>query len=192
MNTTEVFAERFKKLRTDKGLSLQKIGQDLNVTAQSLSLYEKGQRTINIDLLKRIAEYFNVSSDYLIGLSDVASVDTDLKSVCDYTGLNDASIKDLVFIKENTCNAVRQTTDDIISNGLLFDLANAFAIIKAESGTYIKMQKEQKLSEEELEQHNFKLDTYRYRMIKALDKCIAEYDLREQVKNNGNDNKKDE
>ena len=42
MNTTEVFAERFKQLRADKKLSLQKVATDLNVTAQSLSLYEKG------------------------------------------------------------------------------------------------------------------------------------------------------
>lgn len=101
MNTTDVFAKRFKQLRTDKGLSLQKIAQDLNVTAQSLSLYEKGQRTINIDLLKRIAEYFGVSSDYLIGLSDVAATNTDLKAACDYTGLSEKAVAEIVKNRNN-------------------------------------------------------------------------------------------
>ncbi len=100
METTDVFAERFKKLRLEKKLSLQKIAQDLNVTAQSLSLYEKGQRTINIDLLKRTAEYFKVSSDYLIGISDVATVDTNVKSICEYTGLTEENIKLLNTLKE--------------------------------------------------------------------------------------------
>ncbi len=100
METTDVFAERFKKLRLEKKLSLQKVAQDLNVTAQSLSLYEKGQRTINIDLLKRTAEYFKVSSDYLIGISDVATVDTDLKSICEYTGLTEENIILLNALKE--------------------------------------------------------------------------------------------
>ncbi len=96
MNTTEVFAERFKQLRADKKLSLQKVATDLNVTAQSLSLYEKGQRTINIDLLKRVAEYFGVSSDYLIGLSDVSSSNMELTAVCHYTGLNNEAIENII------------------------------------------------------------------------------------------------
>lgn len=192
MNTTEVFAERFKQLRTDKGLSLQKIAQDLDVTAQSLSLYEKGQRTINIDLLKRIAEYFGVSSDYLIGLSDVAATDIKKKTVCGYTGLSETSIDDIVFIKNNTCKDVQQAADSIISNGFLFDLANAFAVLRGESNVYIEKLKSQKCSEDELEQLEFKIDTYRYRLIKAFDKYVSGYDEREQVKQNGKHNTKKE
>lgn len=126
MNTTEVFAERFKQLRTDKGLSLQKIAQDLDVTAQSLSLYEKGQRTINIDLLKRIAEYFGVSSDYLIGLSDVAATNTELKAACDYTGLSEKAVTEIVKNKNDPLffmflNYVLSTQLD--ENGIMLAIA---------------------------------------------------------------------
>jgi transcriptional regulator with XRE-family HTH domain len=88
----DVFAQRLKDLRIQRGLSLNQLAKDIGVTAQSLSLYENSKRTINIDLLNDIAKYFNVSADYLIGLSDVASLDTDMQAVCDYIGLDDVSV----------------------------------------------------------------------------------------------------
>lgn len=96
MNATEIFAERLRQLRLRRSESLHITAEAVGVTAQSLSLYEKGQRTINIDLLKRLAEYFGVSADYLIGLSDTAALDTDMKAVCEFTGLTEESIENIV------------------------------------------------------------------------------------------------
>lgn len=96
INATDIFSERLKELRQNKGLSLKKLACDLDVTAQSLSLYETGQRTINIDLLKKIAEYFNVSADYLIGISDVLSADITTKAICDYTKLSEEALKEML------------------------------------------------------------------------------------------------
>lgn len=95
MSATEEFAKRLKQLRLAKGVSLQKAAEALGVTPQSLSLYEKGLRTINIDLLNEVARYFEVSADYLIGLSDVGSTDTDMKAVCDFVGLSEEAVKRL-------------------------------------------------------------------------------------------------
>lgn len=99
MNATEIFAERLRQLRLRRSESLHTTAEAVGVTAQSLSLYEKGQRTINIDLLKRLAEYFGVSADYLIGLSDTAALDTDMKAVCEYTGLNEKTVSKIKSIE---------------------------------------------------------------------------------------------
>ena len=59
-----------------------------------------GERTANIDLLKKISEHYNISADYLLGLTDNATVDTNLQAVCEYTGLSDKAIltiKDYVY-----------------------------------------------------------------------------------------------
>lgn len=116
-NATEIFAKRLKELRLRKDLSLKKLACDLDVTAQSLSLYETGQRTVNIDLLKKISEYFGVSSDYLIGLSDAATNDVDLKAVCDYLGLYEGAALRLQQInkrlqKKDSKHQCPQTTNE--------------------------------------------------------------------------------
>lgn len=95
MKSTEIFAQRLIVLREQKGISQQQLADSLNITRQSLSLYEKAERTINIDLLVKIANYFNVSADYLLGLSSVSKVDLELKAICDYTGLTEKSVKSL-------------------------------------------------------------------------------------------------
>jgi repressor LexA len=67
--TTETFAQRLKELRKSQQVSLQDLAEILHTTRQSLSIYEKGERAINIELLAGIANYFDVSADYLLGLS---------------------------------------------------------------------------------------------------------------------------
>lgn len=105
MSTAEIFANRLIKLRELKHITQEELAKALQVTRQSLSLYEKAERTINIDLLNRIAEYFNVSSDYLLGLSDITTSDKDLKAVCEYLGLSERAIENIKRIAKNKKNA---------------------------------------------------------------------------------------
>ncbi len=95
MATSEIFAERLRELRNDNGVSLKDLANSLDTTAQSLSLYERAERTINIDLLYKIAKYFNVSADYLLGLTDNKTFDITVKAICEYTGLNDEAVESL-------------------------------------------------------------------------------------------------
>ncbi len=84
----ENFSKRLIYLRDKKGITQQELADNLNITRQSLSLYEKAERTINIELLAKIADFFNVSTDYLLGLSDVKSQNNDIKKACKITNLN--------------------------------------------------------------------------------------------------------
>ena len=63
----ENFSKHLIYLRDKKGITQQELADNLNITRQSLSLYEKAERTINIELLAKIADFFNVSTDYYIG-----------------------------------------------------------------------------------------------------------------------------
>lgn len=55
-----------KQLRIAKGYSQQKVALDLNISREALSYYENGKRNPDIQTLKLMSEYFNVSIDYLI------------------------------------------------------------------------------------------------------------------------------
>ena len=62
---------RIKQLRENKGLIQEILASELGITQQMLSKYERDVLCIKVDVLKRIAEYFNVTTDYLLGVSEV-------------------------------------------------------------------------------------------------------------------------
>ncbi len=57
---------RLKELRKSKGISQLKLALDLNTNQNTISRYETGEREPGINELIKIAEYFNVSVDYLL------------------------------------------------------------------------------------------------------------------------------
>lgn len=65
---------RLKELRKKKGISQQRLATDLNTTQNTISRYETGEREPGIDDLTKIADYFNVSIDYLLGRTDNPSI----------------------------------------------------------------------------------------------------------------------
>lgn len=62
---------RIKQLRENRGLIQESLASELGITQQMLSKYERDVLCIKVDVLKRIAEYFNVTTDYLLGVSEV-------------------------------------------------------------------------------------------------------------------------
>ena len=61
---------RLKELRKARGLSQLRLATDLNTTQNTISRYETGERDPGIAELIKIADYFNVSVDYLISRTD--------------------------------------------------------------------------------------------------------------------------
>lgn len=64
------FAERLKELRTSQALTGAQLGDKLNLTKSGISSYERRGSFPDEVMLKKIADYFNVSTDYLIGVSE--------------------------------------------------------------------------------------------------------------------------
>ena len=62
---------RIKQLREKRGLIQEILAAELGITQQMLSKYERDVTLIKVDILKKIATYFNVTTDYLLGISDV-------------------------------------------------------------------------------------------------------------------------
>lgn len=61
---------RIKKLREDAGMTQTELGARLNMSGSAITQYEKEIRRPSPELLVRIAEVFNVSTDYLLGYGD--------------------------------------------------------------------------------------------------------------------------
>ncbi len=65
-----ILSDRLKELRKEHNLTQSDIGEILHVSKVQISDIEKGKKTTTIDNLVILAQYFKVSTDYLLGLSD--------------------------------------------------------------------------------------------------------------------------
>ena len=61
---------KIRELREDKDLTQTQIGKILNCTQQTYARYESGEITIDIYNLIKLAEFYNTSTDYLLGLTN--------------------------------------------------------------------------------------------------------------------------
>lgn len=99
------FQDRLKQLRKKAGITQAQIGKDFNTTQQSYAQWEKGLRKPSSENLQKLAEYFQVSTDYLLGNTndptppsdelDFEKVKKSLKSSLGYTGSVDIPEEEL-------------------------------------------------------------------------------------------------
>ena len=65
-----LFAARFKALRQEKGLTQTILANELNVNQRKISYWETGQLEPDLLTLCKICAYFEVSADYILGISE--------------------------------------------------------------------------------------------------------------------------
>lgn len=66
----KIFAQRLKELRQEKHLSMKQLAKELNTTDATISNWENEINEPKISYLVAIAQFFNVPTDYLLGLED--------------------------------------------------------------------------------------------------------------------------
>ena len=86
---------RIAEKREAMGISQEAFAKEIGISRPKISLVEIGERTLTSVELAQAAKILNVSSDYLLGLSDLETPDISIQSVCSYTGLPEAAIKQL-------------------------------------------------------------------------------------------------
>ncbi|MBQ2741262.1 MAG: helix-turn-helix transcriptional regulator [Oscillospiraceae bacterium] len=64
------FGNKIKALRSEQGITQQQLAKKLGLVRATVSAYEQGIKYPSIDVLIKLCSFFNVSSDYLLGLSD--------------------------------------------------------------------------------------------------------------------------
>lgn len=96
-----IFGERLRQLRFESGLSQQTLSTKLEISKAALCYYENGQRAPDINILACMAEYFNVSADYLLGKTEIKSNDLDAQKFFKRTGLSENVFDYLCFRKSH-------------------------------------------------------------------------------------------
>ncbi len=70
MKELEIFAERVHMLRKQRGMSQKELGEAIGLSHKSISTIESGSRTTTLEKLVILARFFQVSTDYLLGLCE--------------------------------------------------------------------------------------------------------------------------
>lgn len=63
-------AERLKNLRTNRNLKQEEVAKELKIAVRTYCRYEYGEREPNASVLWRMADYYGVTIDYLVGRTD--------------------------------------------------------------------------------------------------------------------------
>jgi len=109
-----VFSDRLKQLRLDKGEKQSDVAAILGVSVQSYSAYE-GSREPKYDLLCKIAEHYDVTTDYLLGMSDAKKPEN--ADVMGVTGLSEKAVETLKYCLERSrYNSITLTVNTLLEN----------------------------------------------------------------------------
>ena len=98
----DITVERLRRLIDETGLARQAIADEMGCDVSTVTKHYNGTRNLTIDFIAMYARYFNVSSDYLLGLSEVRTVSPDTAMICRVTGLDDKAVRTLSEINEPT------------------------------------------------------------------------------------------
>jgi transcriptional regulator with XRE-family HTH domain len=150
MDTLSTFANRFKKLREERGLSQSDLAKELNISRGSVSFYENGSRSPDIKVLADICNYFHVSSDWLIGISSVKSPSIEIRAIGAVTGLTEDAINALVKNQHSKFekNDLVNFTNILLESKHIVFLAKMFKEIKRLYSTLLEDIKSEKLSDD--------------------------------------------
>ena len=155
------FPNRLSELMEEQKLKQQDLADELGIKRQTVSLYMNGQSMPDALQVRNIAAFFGVSSDWLLGLTDVKAQDLDIREVCEYTGLSETAVDSLHhFIADKDKNGVypagftdakytpRDFINDLLSHRFLFhiivefcDGVNNLGEPDVDSSTLISIQK---------------------------------------------------
>ena len=105
-------------LREERGLSQKKAAEELGISQPLLSHYEKGIRECGLDFVVRVADYYDVSADYLLGRTANRKSD---RIVLSDTPATETSVQIPLSRKSSMINALNKT---LIFNSLtiIFDI----------------------------------------------------------------------
>lgn len=103
-------------------MSNTEFAEFLGISRQTVGFYCNGERIPDALGLKSIAEKCNVSADWLLGMSNTKSMETDLKAVCHCTGLSENAVEILCFLYQTEDIATLQIIDHIITDSELSDI----------------------------------------------------------------------
>lgn len=177
INKNSIFQARLRELHSKKIRTLDELAEEFGSTRQTVSKWMNGDSVPDIEALVRIADFYNVSTDYLLGRSNTLSADINVKAAMEYTGLSEQAVEWLhIGLDDFECDGVVGLDEESKKEN--------WAIVSEliQDGAFTKMI------------HNLKeiaLEAYLEKILKILYEEYSECDLPEEDPNFRYANKED-
>lgn len=91
-----IFAFRLRELIKATGKKQQEIADNIGVSRQAINKWVNGETIPDIFSAAKIADLFNVSTDYLTGRTGTKSVNPEIQAACEVTGLSEDAVRNLI------------------------------------------------------------------------------------------------
>lgn len=105
--------ERIAVLRESRGLSQKGLSDELAknglvVRRETITQWENGTRDLKTEYLAKLSQFFNVTTDYLLGLSNVKSTDYNYRAICKTTRLSESAVAALLNASDEEVAAISE------------------------------------------------------------------------------------
>lgn len=111
MTNKSLIGTRINSALALKNFRQKDLAKSLGVTDNTISYFCRGTRTPNTIQLIEIAKVLNVSTDYLLGLTDQPTTDSDLTAVCQYTGLSQKAVENIKQNHSSLTSTILESTE---------------------------------------------------------------------------------
>ena len=118
--------ERIKHLRISKKLTQDEVAHALNVKRETVTRWETGARDIKTEITILLSKYFNVSADYLLGLTENTSTNISEIGISNKTGFSTSTVENILDLPIK----LKIILDKIIIELLKSDLLEKFEELK--------------------------------------------------------------
>ncbi len=98
-NRLPIFTKRFRELQGER--TNTEFSVFLGLSRQTVGFYCNGDRLPDAQILRDIAERCNVSTDWLLGITDVKNRNAEIQQICNHTGLSQVSVEKIRNLRQN-------------------------------------------------------------------------------------------
>lgn len=134
------FAARLRELLEEREITQPVLAEAIGVSRQSVGQWKDGKTVPDILDLRKIANFFDVSADYLLCQTDVASADNGIRLMHELTGLSENTVNHLVKLKSVTdmLSGLKEETVELSADEIQDKLENLGYSVTHEQALAIK------------------------------------------------------
>jgi len=125
-NKAAQFPKRLVGLRKESGKTQFDVAHEIGVTKSTIGLYETGDTVPDVKVISRLADLYDVSTEYLLCRTETRSPDIWIQAICEHLGVDEAAVKNVALISSQR-ESWKDALNEILGSDYLMGVVDCFA-----------------------------------------------------------------